>query len=425
MTMLFDNKCRIIGQNTTKTGGIGFTIHLLFIDEFAHIQNNIKRPFYENVYPTLSSSKISRVIITSTPNGYDLFHDLYQGAVDKANEYTPLRVDWWEVPGRDEAWKMREIANLGSEEAFNQQYGCQFLNSSSLLLTSEQILRLEQNQREFSFREIDPLDDLYIDYSALRWSDDFDIEEVENPQNFFIISIDLAEGVGRDFTVANIFQIVPMPESDMDRVSPSGIHDFFCLKQVGVFRSNLHNIEDFAKILYTLVVKVFEQENLRLVIEYNTYGAELILNLTSIYPLSNMFDEETIIRYHHRAGTTVKNYGVRYNKDNKILYCEKMKKCVGNGQLVLRHPKTIEESKSFSRNPNGTYSSQSGNDDCIMSCVTVSSGPASPSNSTPQSPRSSLQSLPLHASPCRTGPALRVQTARSPKGANSSCPGSR
>jgi hypothetical protein len=94
MTMMFDNRCRIIGQNTTKTGGIGFTIHLLFLDEFAHIPEGIKRPFYENVYPTLSSSKISRMIITSTPNGFDLFQELYQGAIDGANEYTPLRVDW-------------------------------------------------------------------------------------------------------------------------------------------------------------------------------------------------------------------------------------------------------------------------------------------------------------------------------------------
>ena len=61
-TMMFDNKCRIVTQNTTKTSGIGFTIHLLFLDEFAHIQESIKRPFYENIYPTLSSSKISRAI---------------------------------------------------------------------------------------------------------------------------------------------------------------------------------------------------------------------------------------------------------------------------------------------------------------------------------------------------------------------------
>ena len=374
MTMIYDNRCRIIGQNTTKTGGIGFTIHLLFLDEFAHIPTNIKKPFYENVYPTLSSSKISRVIITSTPNGYDLFHDLYQGSIDGANEYTALRVDWWEVPGRDEAWRLREIANLGSEEAFNQQYGCQFLNASSLLLTSEQILRLEKNQIPFTFREIDPLDDLCIDYSALKWAEDFDIEEIDDPNNFFVHTIDLAEGIGRDYTIINIFKVVAIAESDMDRMYAVGnISEFFGLEQVGIFRSNIHNLEDFYKIMYTLTVKVFNQENLRLIIEYNTYGAELIKNLTTLYPASNDFDEETIVRYHHRIGSKVKNLGIRINKDNKILFCEKMKKCVNFGQLIIKDPRTIEEAKAFSRNPNGTYSAQSGNDDCMMTCVTASS----------------------------------------------------
>jgi hypothetical protein len=374
MTMIFDNRCRIIGQNTTKTGGIGFTIHLLFLDEFAHIPENIKKPFYENVYPTLSSSAISRVIITSTPNGYDLFYDLYQGAVDGMNEYTPIRVDWWEVPGRDEAWKNREIANLGSEEAFNQQYGCQFLNSSSLLLSSEHILRLESEQREFIFQEIDDLDDLFIDYSHLKWDPDFDLSEIDDPKNFFLFSVDLAEGIGRDYSIINIFKIRNLPNSDIEKlVSPGNMSEFFGIEQIGIFRSNLHNLDDFSKILYTLCVKVFNQENLRMVIEYNTYGSELIKNLISLYPASNDFDEETIVRYKHRIGSKVKNLGIRINKENKILYCEKMKKCIGLGQILIKDKKTIDEAKSFSRNNNGTYSAQSGNDDCIMTCVTASS----------------------------------------------------
>jgi hypothetical protein len=374
MSMMFDNRCRIIGQNTTKTGGIGFTIHLLFIDEFAHIPENIKRPFYENVYPTLSSSKISRVIITSTPNGYDLFHDLYQGAVDGMNEYTPMRVDWWEVPGRDEAWKAREIANLGSEEAFNQQYGCQFLNSSSLLLDSEQILRLEKHQTEFEFKEIDALDDLCIDYSQLKWDSNFNIDDLETDKNFFVMSIDLAEGVGRDHTIANIFKINSLDRTDADRLnSPGSINEFFSLEQVGIFRSNLHNIEDFSKILYTLCVRVFNQENLRLIIEYNTYGSELIKNLITLYPSSNDFDEEVIVKYKHRTSAKVKNLGLRLNRENKILYCEKMKKNIGNGQIIIKDSRTITEARTFSRNANGSYSAQSGHDDCIMTCVNVSS----------------------------------------------------
>jgi hypothetical protein len=155
--------------------------------------------------------------------------------------------------------------------------------------------------------------------------------------------------------------------------SPGHIAEFFGLEQVGIFRSNIHNLEDFSKILYTLIVKVFSQENLRVVVEYNTYGSELIKNLQTLYPASNDFDEETIVRYYHRVGAKVKNLGLRLNRDNKILYCEKMKKSVGLGQLIVKDPRTIEEAKAFSRNPNGSYSAQSGNDDCIMTCVSASS----------------------------------------------------
>ena len=374
MTMMFDNKCRIIGQNTTKTGGIGFTIHLLFLDEFAHIQESIKRPFYENVYPTLSSSKISRVIITSTPNGYDLFHSLYDGAVQGMNEYTPIRVDWWDVPGRDEAWKTREIGNLGSEEAFNQQYGCQFLSASSLLLSSEDLIRLRKNAVDFEFREIDPLDDLCIDYTGLRWDPDFDMDDIGTENNFFIFVIDLSEGVGRDYTVFNIFRVKAISDFDMKRInSPSSIADFFGMEQVGMYRSNLQTIDDASKILYALCVNTFDQENLRLIIEYNTYGSELIKNLVTLYPNYNDFDEETIVRYFHRVGAKTKNQGLRIQKDSKKLYCEKTKKLISQGRIVLKDKKAISEAELFTRNPNGSYSAQAGNDDIMMTAINSSS----------------------------------------------------
>jgi hypothetical protein len=374
MTMMFDNKCRIIGQNTTKTGGIGFTIHLLFLDEFAHIQESIKKPFYENVYPTLSSSKISRVIITSTPNGYDLFHDLYEGAINGMNEYTAIRVDWWDVPGRDEAWKAREIANLGSEEAFNQQYGCQFLSSSSLLLSSEELLRLRSREVDFEFREVDPLEDLCLDYSGLRWDPEFDIEDIENEENFYLMTVDLSEGIGRDFTVFNIFKIQCLSIDEMRKMnSPSSMMDFFGIEQIGIFRSNLHNIDDVSKILYALTVEVFNQENLRLVVEYNTYGSHLLKNMVTLYPASNDFDEEIVVRYHHRVGAKTKSPGLRIQKDSKKLYCEKAKKLISQGRIVIKEKKSILEAELFSRNPNGTYSAQTGNDDIMMTVINSSS----------------------------------------------------
>ncbi len=371
--MTFDNKCRLISQNTTKSSAIGFTIHLLFLDEFAHVQENIKRAFYNNVYPTLSSSKTSRIIITSTTNGYELFHEIYQGAVDGLNAYTPIRVDWWEVPGRDDIWKEKEVQNLGSEEAFNEQYGNTFLNASALLLGATQILKMEERKTEFGFREIDVFDDLNIDYSQLKWHPDFDLDEITDPTKFFVIGLDLSEGVGRDYTIANIFRIDLIEDEYLDSIKNlSSISDFFGLTQVGIFRSNEHSLADFAKILYTFSVELFASENLRLLLEYNTYGAELISKVLLLYPEANDFDEEIFVKFKHRNNSKIKEYGVRYNSDNKPLFAEKFKDITASGRMTLSETITCQEAKMFSRRTNGTFSAQTGNDDIIMSSITAS-----------------------------------------------------
>jgi len=374
MEMRFDNGCRVIGQNTTKTGGISFTIHLLYLDEFAHIMPSIINPFYENVYPTLSSSKISRVIITSTPNGYNKFHDIYQTAVEGNNEYAPFRVDWWQVPGRDEEWKKQEVANLGSIEAFNQQYNNQFLSASSLLLSSVEMKKIKNTETEFVFREFDALDDLGIDYSCLRWDPDIDPDRLDGNQDFYLFSIDLAEGVGKDYSIINIFKVLPMDlKNHRDLVSPSDITDFFKLEQIGVFRSNMHSLKDFSMILYELVVNIFNQENLRNVIEYNAFGQEVINNLINLYPTRNDFDEETLVRYHHRVGSKIKKPGIKINKDNKRILTTKVKNYIRTSRVVLKDIDTISEASMFSRNENGTYSAQTGNDDLMMTVVNATS----------------------------------------------------
>ena len=95
MNVKCDNGCRLVGQATTAKAGIGFTIHNLYLDEFAHIHPTIVDTFYENVYPTLSASKVSRITITSTPNGFNKFYQIYAAADRGENEYTAMRVDWW------------------------------------------------------------------------------------------------------------------------------------------------------------------------------------------------------------------------------------------------------------------------------------------------------------------------------------------
>jgi hypothetical protein len=221
---------------------------------------------------------------------------------------------------------------------------------------------------------VDPLEDLCLDYSGLRWDPEFDIEDIENEENFYLMTVDLSEGIGRDFTVFNIFKIQCLSIDEMRKMnSPSSMMDFFGIEQIGIFRSNLHNIDDVSKILYALTVEVFNQENLRLVVEYNTYGSHLLKNMVTLYPASNDFDEEIVVRYHHRVGAKTKSPGLRIQKDSKKLYCEKAKKLISQGRIVIKEKKSILEAELFSRNPNGTYSAQTGNDDIMMTVINSSS----------------------------------------------------
>lgn len=101
----FENNSRIQSENRTKEPAIGFTIDLLYLDEFAHIPDNYIRDYYGAIVPVVSSIENSRIIITSTPNGFNLFHDLLIGAekeIDdtEKNPYTAMRVYWWQVEGR-------------------------------------------------------------------------------------------------------------------------------------------------------------------------------------------------------------------------------------------------------------------------------------------------------------------------------------
>jgi hypothetical protein len=97
--------CVIKSAAATPNAGIGNTIDFLYVDEMAHLPRNILDDFYRALYPTVSAVNNSKIVVTSTPNGYNLFHKLLVGAEkpigDKdKNNYKALRVYWWQVPGR-------------------------------------------------------------------------------------------------------------------------------------------------------------------------------------------------------------------------------------------------------------------------------------------------------------------------------------
>lgn len=372
MNVRCDNGCRLIGQSTTAKSGIGFTIHNLYLDEFAHIHPSIADTFYENVYPTLSSSKVSRITITSTPNGFNKFYNIYAAAERGDNEYHAMRIDWWEHPDRDDAWYERELANLGTIEAFNKQYGNEFVSSSNLLLDPVDMKKMRKRMKKYIHNEFDQFDYISIDVKDyLTWDPDFDVEICKDGGNFWLFSVDIAEGNGGDYSVINIFKIDPMNEQEIQNVvNPGAMYDFFKFKQVAVFRSNEHVIEDFAKILYTLSVDIFNPENVKMVVEYNTYGTVLFQYLGTVFPQRNDFDEEMIVRFKHRHDSKTLKPGIKLKTDNKAIFCQNFAKLYKINRLDLTDESTIVEASLFGTLRNGSYGAQMGNDDTIMTAIT-------------------------------------------------------
>ena len=371
MTMKLDNGCRIMAKTTTKTSSIGYTIHMLYMDEFAHINPNFINGFFKSVYPTISSSLISRVIITSTPNGMNKFWEIYKGAIDGENEFNPIRVEWWQVPGRDEEWKKKEIATLGSEEDFNQEYGCQFLSSSRLLLDSQTLKRLKTNEEEFTFRELSPFYSSPLDYSNLIWHPKFDpcsIFEKDN-QKFYVV-VDTAGGGGGsgDYSVVNIFKVAPMPSSIIkNKKFFEDESDFFCLLQIGIFRSNTIQIDELKVFMEILIVHVLGPENTRIVVEVD-YKGEMLMD--KLLDCEDFYDEMFVYTKHSEASAKLKP-GVKLTVRNKEKFCYDLKVNTRSYKIIPSEKNTIHELTNFGMNNNGSFTSQIGKDDIAMTLVDV------------------------------------------------------
>ena len=134
----FSNNSKILASATSASSIRGQSVNLLFLDEFAFVEN--ASTFYTSTYPVISSGENTKVIISSTPNGIgNMFYKLWEGGVQGSNEFKPFRVDWWDVPGRDEAWKKMTIGNT-SEAQFAQEFNNQYVGSSTTLISADCLL---------------------------------------------------------------------------------------------------------------------------------------------------------------------------------------------------------------------------------------------------------------------------------------------
>jgi len=132
-SLSFENGSRIQTQNRSKEPAIGFTIDLLYLDEFAKIPDNIIRAYYSSVVPTVSSITNSKIIITSTPDGRNLFFELLRDAElpegdPHKNPYKALKVYWYQIKGRRDT-KIKFIDDKLKKHGLTEGYVLNYLRN--------------------------------------------------------------------------------------------------------------------------------------------------------------------------------------------------------------------------------------------------------------------------------------------------------
>ena len=356
-----DNGCRVLAEATTLNTGIGFTINCLLLDEFGHLPANIAEKFYNNIFPTIVASK-SRCMITSTQNGYNLFYRLYKSAEAGENDYKAFKTDWDEVPEwnpekrcwekRDEAWHQKQIANYGSEEAFNSQFGTEFDVGAKTLLHRNTIRKLRQNVEEYEHKDL-PGVSLSENY---YWKPGYDPQS-QLRQDFIVITGDLAEGVDKDYTVFNINRLIE-PGSGK-------------LETVGYYRSNDVDRRDIAKSIMELISIQCNIGNTLLSFERNTYGEFFLKLIEELQDNIPAFDMSCLVKYYNDTNTKFE-YGVKISRGNKNSACILFKEDFEKGLIQNNSSVFVTEIGNFTDSEDkGVWKAAFGHDDVVMSMIQV------------------------------------------------------
>lgn len=118
-----ENGSKIQSSSTASSAIRGTSQNFVYLDEFAFVPSHIQETFFSSVFPTISSGETTKVLITSTPNGLNLFYKLWSESEQGRNSYKRIDVHWSDVPGRDEAWKEDMVRNTSLDQ-FRQEFEC-------------------------------------------------------------------------------------------------------------------------------------------------------------------------------------------------------------------------------------------------------------------------------------------------------------
>jgi hypothetical protein len=328
-----ENKCRVMATSTASSAIRGYSISLLYLDEFAFVPTNIAEEFFTSVYPTISSGTKSKVLISSTPNGMNHFYRMWTESVSGKNGFVNIEANWRQIPGRDQAWAEEQRRVLG-EDKYLQEIECEFLGSSGTLISSGALKNL-------AFKH-----PIHATDSGIK------IYELPEKGRTYFGVVDTSRGKGLDYSAITIIDTTELP-----------------YKLVATFKDN--NISPL--VFPTIVKKIGEYfNNAYILVEVNDIGQQVSDLLFDDYEYENILCTEevkskTVLTWSNSGRVT---RGIRTTKRIKRLGCNFLKSLVESSRLLIQDFETISELSTFIAKGN-SYEADAGYHDDLVMCLVL------------------------------------------------------
>ena len=332
-SMELENGSKILAASTSASAVRGGSYNIIFLDEFAFVQNHLADDFFASVYPTISSGQSTKVIIVSTPHGMNHFYRLWHDAERSKNEYVPTEVHWSEVPGRDAKWKEQTIANT-SEQQFKIEFECEFLGSVDTLIAPSKLKSLVYD-------------------NPIKQNKGLDVYENAFPDKDYVITVDVARGVGSDYSAFVVFDITTFPH-----------------KIVAKYRNNEIKPMLFPNIIYD-VAKNYNSAFI--LCEVNDVGDQVAAIIQYDLEYQNLL----MCSMRGRAGQIVgqgfsgkkTQLGIKMSKTVKKIGCLNLKTMIEEDKLIFNDYEIISELTTFIQKHNSFEAEEGCNDDLAMCLV--------------------------------------------------------
>jgi len=329
-----ENGSIVFTAATSKSGVRGRSVNLLYVDETAIIPNNIAEEFFTAVYPVVSAGSTTKIILTSTPLGYNHFWKFWNDAEQGTNGFVPLRVHYSEHPDRDEKWAEDQRKLLG-ELKFNQEVLCSFIGSSASLIAGDVIASLSPTPYVFTT------------------DDGLDILEEPQKDHQYVVIVDTSRGVGGDYSAFTVTDVSSVP-----------------YRVVGKYRNNIISPLLYPDIIHK-VAKDFN--NAYVLIEINDIGQQIADILHSELEYENIFRVGASTKQGQFLTSGFKGsafLGVRTTKQVKRIGCSNLKTLIESKKLLIFDKDIISELSTFIEVRGGVYGADEGyHDDLVMTLV--------------------------------------------------------